>query len=278
MEGYQEILVHMPLAGGDATLRVGVEIAKQDEAHLTGVASLPESAMLRTVTKTPFMNPSEEEIAKVSDAEAREAKAAEKRFTEAADAAGVTHSWMIGEGDSADVLLQACRLQDLVVVEQSTPGADLLWGPAVQMALSGYPTLVVPKKWDGPVARKHAIVAWNGSVQAAAALRKAMPLLKHTEEVTLLVGPSQETLPDTLRVPAPDPLAYMKRHGVNATKYDKQIPGADAGAQILKIAEEKSADLIVMGAFGRSRFREWVLGGATRHVMANSKIPALMAH
>lgn len=278
MEGYQEILVHMPLAEGDAPLRVAVQIAKQDKAHLTGVASLSESAMLQTISTTPFMNPSEEEVARIVGAEEREAEAAQKRFTEAADKAGVSHSWITGEGDASDVLLQAARLQDLVVVEQSTPGSDLLWGPAVQMALSGYPTLVVPKGWNAPVARKHALVAWNGSVQAAAALRKAMPLLTETEEVTLLMGPSQETLPYTLRVPAPDPLAYLKRHGINAVAYDKQITGGDAGAKILKVASEKGADLLVMGAFGRSRFREWVLGGATRHIMANTEIPTLMAH
>lgn len=278
MEGYQEILVHMPLGGGDAPLRVAIQIAKQDEAHLTGVASLSESAMLQTISTTPFMNPSQEEMDKIVGAEEREAENAEKRFTEAADAASVTHSWIIGEGDAADVLLQAARLQDLVVVEQSTPGADLLWGPAVQMALSGYPTLVVPKGWNAPIARNHVIVAWNGSAQAAAALRKAMPLLKSAAEVTLLIGPSQETLPYTLRVPAADPLAYLKRHGIKATAYDKEIAAGDAGAEILRIAGEKNADLIVMGAFGRSRFREWVLGGATRHVMANAKIPALMAH
>jgi len=221
---------------------------------------------------------SEEEIARIVGAEEREAEAAQKRFTEAADKAGVSHSWITGEGDASDVLLQAARLQDLVVVEQSTPGADLLWGPAVQMALSGYPTLVVPKGWTAPVARKHALVAWNSSVQAAAALRKAMPLLTETEEVTLLMGPSQETLPYTLRVPAPDPLAYLKRHGINAVTYDKEITGGDAGAKILKVASEKGADLLVMGAFGRSRFREWVLGGATRHIMANTEIPTLMAH
>lgn len=278
MEGYQEILVHMPLAGGDAPLRVAVAIAKQDEAHLTGVASLSETAMMRTIVQTPFMEPTEEEMTRVVSAEEREAKAAEQRLAEAADAAGISHSWLTGEGDAADVLLQASRLQDLVVVERSTPGSDLLWGPAVQMALSGHPTLVVPKSWDGPVGRKHAIVAWNGSAQAASALRKAMPLLKYTGEVTLLVGPSHESLPDRLRVPAAQPLTYLKRHGIDATQYDREIGSSEAGAEIVRIGEEKGADLIVMGAFGRSRFREWVLGGATRHVLANTKIPVLMAH
>lgn len=278
MEGYQEILVHMPLGENDASLRVAIEIAKEDKAHLTGVASLSESAMIHTVSKTSFMNPSEEEIERVIGAEQREAKATEKRFAEAADAAGVTHSWIAGEGDSADVLLQACRLKDLAVVEQSTPGSDLLWGPAVQMALSGYPTLIVPQNWQGPILRQPAVVAWNGSAQAASALRKAMPLLKHATDVTVLVGPSHESLPETLQVPAPDPFAYLKRHGVKTSRYEKEIDSREAGEQILKVAEEKKAGLIVMGAYGRSRFHEWVLGGATRHVLANTTTPTLMAH
>jgi len=81
-----------------------------------------------------------------------------------------------------------------------------------------------------------------------------------------------------MRPPELDIVDYLNHQGVSADARDLSDSDADAGAAILKAAAESGADLIVMGAFGRSRFKEWILGGATRHVLENMTVPVFMAH
>jgi nucleotide-binding universal stress UspA family protein len=122
------------------------------------------------------------------------------------------------------------------------------------------------------------VVAWNGSAQAAATVRKALPLLQRAEHVTMLIGQSRAAFPAAMRMAHLDVLAYLRHHGIAAELGRSDTPDEGAGEAILKAAAADKADLIVMGAFGRSRFREWVLGGATRHVLEHMDVPLFMAH
>jgi nucleotide-binding universal stress UspA family protein len=190
----------------------------------------------------------------------------------------VSHSWLTGEGEAADLIIHASRLQDLSVVEQCQDPSDLLWGPAVQIALSGHPALIIPRTWQSPEFGRRAVVAWNGSSQSAATVRKAMPLLQRAEHVSVVMGQSRAAFPAAMRMASLDVLAYLRHHGVSAEVAASDTPDEGAGEAILKVAAAEKADLIVMGAFGRSRFREWVLGGATRHVLEHMAAPVFMAH
>ena len=163
------------------------------------------------------------------------------------------------------------------MVEQCQEASDLLWGPAVQVALSGHSLLIVPRSWMSPEFGRRVLVAWNGSAQAAAAVRKSLPLLRRARQVTLLLGASRGMFPASLRMTSLDPLAYLRHQGIEAETKILE-PDADAGEAILKVAKELGSDLIVMGAFGRSRFQEWILGGATRHVLEHMAVPVFMTH
>ena len=275
---YQDILVHVPPIGCDEQIEAGISLAKAFGAHVTGICSLPEAALLKDALKNPFLRLSKEAVEGRVALEYERAAAAEQQFAAAAQRAGLSYSWLLGEGDAADLIVHACRLHDLAVVEQCGVVSELLWGPAVQLALSGHPAFIVPSAWQGAVVAPRALVAWNGSTQAASAVRNALPLLKRAEQVTLVQGRSRETFPATMRVPENDVLDYLRRHGVKVTEGASDVPDAEAGPAILMAAEEVGAQLIVMGAFGRSRFSEWILGGATRHVLEHMKIPVFMAH
>ena len=275
---YRDILVHVPLQDPEGQIEVAVALAKDFSAHLTGVCSLPETAMLRSALDSPFLRFDQEEVDERIRQEYARATAAEAAFTAAAKKAGISYSWITGEGDPADVLVHACRLCELAVVEQCNLASELLWGPAVQLALSDYPTLVVPNGWREPVLPHRALIAWNGSAQAAAAVRSALPLLERAEAVTVVRGPSRETFPAAMRVPSIDILSYLERHGIKAAVKEPEIPDDEAGERILAVAKEVGADRVVMGAFGRSRFKEWVLGGATRYVLEHMTVPVFMAH
>lgn len=134
----------------------------------------------------------------------------------------------------------------------------------------------MPRSWPLPDFGHRVLVAWNGSAQSAAALRKALPLLRRAEQVTVLLGHSRATFPPPCACRRST--SYLRHEGVSAEAKNLDVADADAGKAILKLAEDGKIDLIVMGAFGRSRFREWVLGGATRHVLEDMTVPVFMAH
>lgn len=275
---YRAVLVHVPLGNADVQVELAASLAKENGAHLTGICSLVEVGLLKNAMQNPFLRLEPTRVEELIKREYDEALLAKKRFDAIADRVGVAHSWLTGEGDAADLIIHACRLQDLAVVEQAGDPSDLLWGPAVQLALSGHPALIVPRSWTSPQFGRRALVAWNGSAQAAAAVRKALPLLRRAEQVSVLIGHSRASFPATMRPPKLDIVDYLNHQGVSADARGLSDSDADAGAAILKAAAESGADLIVMGAFGRSRFKEWILGGATRHVLENMTVPVFMAH
>jgi nucleotide-binding universal stress UspA family protein len=275
---YKAILVHVPLANAQVQVELAARLAKTFGAHLTGICGLTETAMLRSAVQNPFIRIDAEKAEELIAEESEEATVAQKTFDTIADKVDVPHSWLTGEGEAADLIVHASRVQDLAVVEQARDPSDLLWGPAVQIALSGYPVLIVPRIWGSPEFGRRAVVAWNGTAQSAAAVRKAIPLLKRAEHVSVLIGESRATFPATMRMAPIDVLAYLRHHGVKAEVANDKTPDEGSGEAILKAVAATNADLLVMGAFGRSRFREWVLGGATRHVLENMMVPVFMAH
>ncbi|WP_417673325.1 universal stress protein [Roseibium sp.] len=276
--GYEDILVNVPLVGNSHQVDLALNIAKKFNAHATGICVLPEAAILRDAVQSPFILMNEEEASETIRREYEKVADLEKQFSAAAEQAGVSHNWRSGEGDPAEVLLLATRLHDLVIVGQSGNEQDLLWGAATQLALSGTPTLILPAGWSRTELPQRVLLAWNGSAQAAAAARNALPLLKTASTVTLLIGQNREAPPERARLTPVSIEKYLSRHGVNVEIADLAGRDSDAGAGILGYTETLKPDMIVMGAYGRSRFREWVLGGATRQVLEDMKVPVFMAH
>ncbi len=275
---YEDILVNVPLVGNSHQVDFALTVAKTFGAHTTGICVLPEAAILRDAVQSPFILMNEKDASETIRHEYEKVAELERQFGAAAEQAGVSHDWRSAEGDPAEVLLQATRLYNLVIVGQSGAQQDLLWGAATQLALSGCPTLILPAGWSSTELPQRVLLAWNGSAQAAAAARSALPLLKTASTVTVLKGQNREAPPERMRLTPVSIETYLSRHSVNVEVADLAEPDADAGAGILKQTETLKPDMIVMGAYGRSRFREWVLGGATRQVLEDMKVPVFMAH
>ena len=121
------------------------------------------------------------------------------------------------------------------------------------------------------------LIAWDGSREAARAVAEAMPLLTDASKVYVgqIVDPGQSPLEAERQFGGIN--AHLERYGVDATlsQVDYRY---NTGEQILEMAHQKGADLVVMGAYGHSRFLEWALGGATRYLLRYSTLPLLMAH
>ena len=121
------------------------------------------------------------------------------------------------------------------------------------------------------------VVAWNESVEAMAAIRKSLPFLKMADNVRITVidppvhGPERSDPGGMLS-------QMLSRHGVNCEIDVLSKTVSRISDVLIRHATDTSADMIVMGAYGHSRFREAILGGATRNMLENAKLPVFMAH
>lgn len=189
--------------------------------------------------------------------------------------ADVPHSWQVVEGDHVELLAARASFADLAVITQSHGGDDdgrvLLHVPDRLPLASACPALVLPHAMEPGPFGTHAVVAWKNTREAVRAVRAALPFLKEAGKVTVLTIGAEAT-------EGRDLMAYLERHGVRAQCQNVADGGSDVGGVMLDMVRAVNADMLVMGAYGHSRFREMVLGGATRTVLQHLHVPALMAH
>jgi nucleotide-binding universal stress UspA family protein len=276
---YRTIVVHADrAANAEARIALAAAIASREEAHLVGAAmtGMPRSMLAGRsyegsgVFLADYLQRAEERV-----------QQALGKFKTMADRLGVQSFEARSSNDDeyAGLCMQA-RYADLVVLGQAAAAEDnegslLPDLPDYVLLNCGRPVLLVPRTGRFPTIGKRVMVAWNGSVEAAKAVTAALPLLRGAEQVTLTVlGNSADTLGES---PGADIALYLARHGVNVEVL-RRPEAADPGKAILSLAADFNVDLLVMGAYGHSRFREMMLGGATRTILATATLPVLMAH
>lgn len=270
--GYANILVSVDLDRGSANrVRLAAGLAKRFEADLTGVAAWP------TTDPSAFTNLQEDGILRAAEERRHRDEVAQARdvFTRHAGEALRT-KWHFAEGHSTASLAQEARGADLVVVGRhgaadGVPGPmAVLPGPLLMEV--GRPVLVVPRDTEH-LGADRIVVAWKDTLEARRAIPAAMPFLREADHVYLVsVGdepPSQgtEAVAD-----------HLRRHGANVTIHllDPSLRGeAD---DVIRFARREYADLIVMGAYGHSRLREWAFGGMTQDILQTAPVCCLMSH
>ncbi len=276
---YRTIVVHADrAANAEARIALAAAIASREEAHLVGAAmtGMPRSMLAGRsyegsgVFLADYLRRAEERV-----------QLALEQFKAMADRLGVqTFEARSSNDDEYAGLCMQARYADLVVLGQAAAAEDnegslLPDLPDYVLLNCGRPVLLVPRTGRFPTIGKRVMVAWNGSVEAAKAVTAALPLLRGAEQVTLAVlGNSADTLGES---PGADIALYLARHGVNVEVL-RRPEAADPGKAILSLAADFNVDLLVMGAYGHSRFREMMLGGATRTILATATLPVLMAH
>lgn len=180
------------------------------------------------------------------------------------DVAGADDDLLIGHGRLADLVVFA-GVRSETNTEQRRRFVNVMFNGA-------RPVLMVPLRGQPQLGRSVAL-AWNGSAEAARALSGAMPLLINAEEVHVLTAATPRT-----RAESGDALKeYLAWHGVIAEVHP-MYPEASVGEALLQKTKDLDADVLVMGGYGRSRFREWVFGGVTRHVLGHYDRPLLISH
>jgi nucleotide-binding universal stress UspA family protein len=258
-------------------LDVAFGLAATHGARVVGLHVMP-SPLTPLYVEVPMPETLEKAQRRELEDAARRAAAV---FAAAAAQTTVPTEWRVAEGAIVREAKVHARYADLTVVPQGielgSPSADLHALPE-ELALGvGRPVLVIPRYGSFPSAGRRVLVAWNGSREATRAVGDALPLLQRAEQVTILsIDPTVE--PDGARLPGADMALYLARHGVVASA--AAIPGADmdVGNLLLSYATDHDADLIVMGAYGHTRLREMVLGGATRTLLQHMTVPVLLSH
>ncbi len=198
-------------------------------------------------------------------------------FVEAMHNESVPFEWLSREGGMITEMVHAARTTDLTVVSQAedgTSGFGIL--PDSIVLESGRPVIVVPNITAPQSVGKRILVAWNGSREAARAVNDAMPLLEKAETVNLVSmfeGDSSIKEAEDSAIES-----HLARHGIEVEHNHYRPADIDAGEMLLSRAADTSSDLIVMGAYGHSRLREWILGGATRSVLEHMIVPVFMSH
>jgi len=202
---------------------------------------------------------------------ASRAARARDAYKKACSETGADASWREITGREADVVAAAGRLTDLIVIGRPNGEAEAPLAATLDAALfdTGRPVLVASPTAARTIAGRVAL-AWNGSAQAARVVGAALPFLESAEHVTVLTVGTIDSVKDLI--------AYLGRHDVRASHEAIAPGGASTGAALLAHAEQTRADLLIMGAYGHSRLREMILGGATRDVLSAAAIPVVMAH
>ncbi len=254
-----------------------ISLAQLFGAHIAGVGFIYEPVIPGSVMggiPTDLIEAQREENTKT-------AKAATSRFEAAAAQAGVSSDVRILDASvagAADLFGRIARRFDLAVVGQARPKEGASEELLIEGALfeSGRPVVVVPYVQTRPVTLDRALVCWDGSRPATRAIADALPFLRRAKAIDIVAvsgerGKGSELVGTNMA-------RHLARHGLEVELRRVSAGNVDVPSAIRAQIAETGADFMVMGGYGHSRLREFILGGVTRTILTSSAIPVLMSH
>jgi nucleotide-binding universal stress UspA family protein len=254
-----------------------ISLAQLFDAHIAGVGFIYEPVIPGTVLggiPTDLIEAQREENTKA-------AKAATSRFEAAAGRAGLSAEVRILDASvagAADLFGRIARRFDVAVVGQARPREGASEELLIEGALfeSGRPVVVVPFVQTQAVTLERVLVCWDGSRPATRAIADALPFLRRAKAIDIVAvsgerGKGSEMVGTNMA-------RHLARHGLAVELKRVSSSDVDVPAAIRAQVTETGADFMVMGGYGHSRLREFILGGVTRTILTSSTIPVLMSH
>mgnify|MGYP006280832065 CR=1 FL=1 len=272
---FKTVVVHVDAdANRDERLALAENLVRRHDGHLIGLHPC----------EPPYLPPSLGELAGPVEADMVEAQRQaararaedlQKFFEEHFRAGDLSVEWRSEEGEPSTVLAKHGRYADLLVIPQGEEGSVFPDASLVERVIldGGCPVLVVPRAGHFKPLGKTVLVAWNDSRESARAVRAALPMLGDAERVVLL----QVDPPDGTDAQVMDKATVLARHGIKADAHHTVSAGVPIGEVLLSSVADYDADCLVMGAYGHTRLREWVLGGATRSLLESMTVPTLLS-
>jgi nucleotide-binding universal stress UspA family protein len=273
----KDIVVNLGLGAHDPAGDYAISVAEGFEAHVLGIAVSYEPVIPGTVMGgvPPEIIESQR---RESDSKARSAVS---RFEEAVRRAGLsgeTRTLSASVSGAADQIGRIGRRFDLIVVGQpsrkgSAPDQAVDEGVLFD---SGRPVIFVPYIQKTGMTLRRVMICWDGSRAAARAVADALPFLQKAKQVEVVIVSEKPAKTD--EVPGADLGQHLARHGLTVDIKHITSPDIDVPSTILSHAADSDADMLVMGGYGHSRLREFILGGTTRGLLESMTVPVLMSH
>lgn len=274
----KDIVVNLSIeAQRDVAADYAISVASTFGAHLTGISYAYEPVLPPTL-----MGGIPAEVITAQRAESEKAaNATIERFEQAANRAGVSadsRALSASLAGASDLFGRIARRFDVSVVGQAEPDKVAPEELIIEAALfeSGRPVIVVPYIQKDGLKLDRVMVCWDASRTAARALGDAIPFLMRAKSIDVVMVASERAKSD--EIPGADIAHHLARHGLTVDVKRIVTGGTDVPSTILSYAADASADFIVMGGYGHSRLREFILGGATRGILSSMTVPALMSH
>ncbi|HET9159745.1 MAG TPA: universal stress protein, partial [Caulobacteraceae bacterium] len=220
----------------------------------------------------------------VEDHEARSRDACEtgievfRKNLQALNVEGDAHTTIVDLYSFGDHVARQARTRDLSLIPMSNP-VDSQRSVAEAVVFGSGRPVILYRAGAGGLMNNHletAVVAWDGSRTAARALADAIPLLSIARQVRVLTVLNEK--PEAREGLGKDAVRHLRMHGIAAVADETDGTGRKIGEVLESYAAEHRSDLLVMGAFGHSRLREFVLGGATAYLTRNPRAPVFMSH
>ena len=271
---YSTLMVHLELEqANDARLQIAAQLAEEFQAKLIGIAACdpqpPHYAQGRFAQGLV-----EHERAEVK----KRLAATEERFHDAAHGRARGIEWRSAMERPTDFVAREARAADLIITGANRDGALLdplqRLEPSDLVMQAGHPIFIVPPEVEY-LRLKNVTVAWKDTREARRAIYDALPLLRRAKEVNVLEVVEHDAEHGAAQARVNDVAAWLGRHDIVAfVDVARAIDEADQIDQIWR----NEADLVVAGAYGHSRFREWIFGGVTRNLLTRSQRCSFVAH
>jgi nucleotide-binding universal stress UspA family protein len=270
---YASIMVPLDLGSeAERRTRLACQLADQFSSRIIGIAAeeiIPPMYFEGSFTVAPSVIELEESRI------AENLKQAEKLFRQVVGTRNNVE-WRSKSGLPAAFIAQQSRACDLIVVSRQGSGDEgqgtMAVSPGDLIMESGRPILVVPPLKDQVFANR-IIIAWKDTREARRAVWDSLPFLKRADVVFVVaIGGSDR------KDSANDVSAYLARHGIASRTLLRPTPDGSVAEDILQVADDEGANLIVSGAYGHSRSREWMFGGVTRDLLNDAPVCCLMSH
>ena len=280
------LVVLDPTPRSDVRLALALDLARRNDAHLTGLCPLElmlPSDFGYALAGYPEVMALQAAVDELQTKASAAAQAIETRFRAALQREGVAGDWRTADGPVAEAVAFHARHADLTLLGQPDP--DHPPPPSARSMIAdtllaaGRPLLLIPYAGTFPTLGRTVLIAWTETREAARAVGDALGLIDADAAITVLTIAPPGSGGAGVVVPGAEIAAHLARHGLTVsaatTVRDAVVNDSDV---LLSYAADLGADLLVMGGYGHSRVRELALGGVTRDVLRHMTLPVLISH
>ena len=274
----KDIIVNLSVTKeGTVVGQYAVSVAATLQAHLTGIAFIYDPVV--PISGAGYIPA--EIIETQRDDNETAAEAAVKSFNTAADQAGISAEALMrnaGLAGAGDQFARMARRFDLAIVGQPQPDISSIEQIIGENTLfeSGRPVIIVPYIQKAPFKNDNVMICWDGSRPAARAVADALPIIGKGGRVEIVIVANERGKQDEIE--GADIGQHLARHGLKVDVHRISGGNIDVGDALLSHAADSGADFMVMGGFGHSRLREFILGGVTRSIFEAMTVPVLLSH